>query len=172
MSPELDKKLCDKYPELFVNRHASETETAMCWGFEVEDGWYPLIDFLCAKLMYPVTVLRSRIADGRYEGEALEEIKKELAEAEKYIPVVSQVKEKFAGLRFYVESWTDEQYRMISFVEDLSYHVCEECGTMDNVMVYHRSWMKTLCPVHADQRYGSEVAESLRKFHESKNRSV
>lgn len=162
MSPELDRKLCEKYPEIFANRNAPVNETAMCWGFDVGDGWYPLIDMVCARLMSRVNMLRYQCAEW-YEGEKLEKAKQDLAEAEKAIPVASQVKEKFGGLRFYVESATDEQYNYIDFIESMSYRVCEDCGTMKDTMTYSCGWMRTLCPDHADQQYGRDNAEHFRK---------
>lgn len=50
MSPELDKELCEKYPKIFKNRHASMQTTAMCWGFECGDGWYNIINKLCSNI--------------------------------------------------------------------------------------------------------------------------
>lgn len=50
MSPELDKELCKKYPKIFKDRHSSMQNTAMCWGFECGDGWYNIIDRLCANI--------------------------------------------------------------------------------------------------------------------------
>jgi len=50
MRKELDELLCKKYPEIFVNRNAPMTETAMCWGFDCGDGWYNIIDRLCANI--------------------------------------------------------------------------------------------------------------------------
>ena len=50
MSPDLDKKLCEKYPKIFRDRQASKAKTAMCWGFECGDGWFNIIDALCAEL--------------------------------------------------------------------------------------------------------------------------
>lgn len=164
MSPELDKKLCEKYPEIFVNRNAPVTSTAMCWGFDIGDGWYPLIDMLCAKLMYPVRDLEYKCAEW-YKGEQLEKAKQDLEKAKKAIPVACQVKEKFGGLRFYVESATNEQYNYIDFIEAMSYRVCEDCGTMKDAMTYSCGWMRTLCPEHADQQYGRELAEEFRKDH-------
>ena len=164
MSPELDKKLCEKYPEIFANRNSSVNETAMCWGFDVGDGWYPLIDMLCARLMYRVKLLRYKCSEW-YDGAELEKAKLELAEAEKYIPIASQVKEKFGVLRFYVEFATDEQYQFIDFIEDMSSRVCEDCGTMKDTMTYSFGWMRTLCPEHADKQYGREEAEKFRNEH-------
>lgn len=42
MTPELSKKLFDKYPKIF-----SDTNF---FGFECGDGWYNLIDVLCQEL--------------------------------------------------------------------------------------------------------------------------
>ncbi len=50
MSPELDSKLCEKYPKIFVNRYADMQTTAMCWGFECGDGWYNIINKLCSNI--------------------------------------------------------------------------------------------------------------------------
>lgn len=48
MDSELDKKLCEKYPEIFRDRFGNAQTTAMCWGFEHGNGWYNIIDALCA----------------------------------------------------------------------------------------------------------------------------
>ena len=47
MRDELDKMLCERYPKMFVNRYADMKETAMCWGFDIGDGWFNIIDHLC-----------------------------------------------------------------------------------------------------------------------------
>ena len=125
MSPELDKKLCEKYPKIFVNRHGDMKETAMCWGFECGDGWYDLIDHLCADLQWNTDKNNSH---GRYPQ-----------------IVVVQVKEKFGGLRFYVESSNDVQDAVISFVESLSHHTCEVCGKPGNRT---DGWIQTRCDEH------------------------
>jgi len=55
MNAELDKKLCEKYPKIFVNRTKSMQESCMYWGFECGDGWYGIIDALCEALTYTYT---------------------------------------------------------------------------------------------------------------------
>jgi len=66
-------------------------------------------------------------------------------ESNRYPQVVaSQVKEKFGGLRFYVEKASDQQYAVISFVESLSYKVCEKCGSMKDIG-RTQGWITTLC---------------------------
>ena len=47
MNEELDKKLYEKYPKLFVQKDLSMQETCMCWGLCVGAGWYWLLDNLC-----------------------------------------------------------------------------------------------------------------------------
>lgn len=163
MSPDLDKKLCENYPELFRDRHGNPKETMMCWGFDVGDGWYSLIESICEYLMGDVNRLRARIEAQYYSEEKREAFRKELIEAEKNIPVVVQVKEKFGGLRFYVHGANDKQYDYIHFAENFSYHICEKCGTTHNVMTYGCGWMKTLCPEHAVEHYGEHEASNFRK---------
>ena len=50
MRKELDEKLCADYPEIFRDRHGDMRTTAMCWGFDVGDGWYTIIDTLCSQI--------------------------------------------------------------------------------------------------------------------------
>lgn len=59
MSPELDEKLVKKYPKIFKNRYADMHTTAMCWGFEIGDGWYNIIDALCANIQSHIDWRRS-----------------------------------------------------------------------------------------------------------------
>lgn len=50
MREELDNYLCRKYPKIFKNRHADMTQTCMCWGFEIGDGWFNIIDATCRNI--------------------------------------------------------------------------------------------------------------------------
>lgn len=50
MRDELDASLVEKYPHMFKNRYGSMQETCMCWGFECGDGWYKILDILCANI--------------------------------------------------------------------------------------------------------------------------
>lgn len=127
MKKELDEKLCTKYPKIFANRHGDMRTTCMCWGFECGDGWYWLIDSLCSNLQWNTDNNNSGSNEGRYPQ-----------------VVASQVKEKFGGLRFYVEGATEAQYAVISFSEALSYHICEACGTTKNIG-HTRGYIRTLC---------------------------
>ena len=130
MTQELDEKLCAKYPKIFVNRQGDMRTTAMCWGFECGDGWYNIIDRLCSHLQFNIDHNNRPIGD---------------SDVYPYPQIIAtQVKEKFGGLRFYTESATDRQYDVISFVESLSEHTCEKCGSMNHIG-NTRGWIRTLC---------------------------
>jgi hypothetical protein len=60
---------------------------------------------------------------------------------------VLQVKEKFGGLRFYIDAADDIVYAYIRFAESMSYRTCEECGKPGRS--YTTGWVRTLCPEHA-----------------------
>jgi len=171
MKPELEKKLFDEYPKLFVQKDLPMSQTCMCWGVDTGDGWYWLIDNLCDAIQ--------KYCDSRNEGVVIRNKEKgrrwwqgywygswqpwkksfwralrnlwkrfrerNLLEEEWQIEAV-QVKEKFGGLRFYISGGDDEVYGMISLAEHLSYKICEWCGTLKEVKVYSEGWTRTLCP--------------------------
>lgn len=57
----------------------------------------------------------------------------------------TQIKEKWGGLRIYVDFGTEELYKLIDEAEDESYNVCEECGSRENVGMRQTSWYTTMC---------------------------
>lgn len=142
MSPELDKKLCEKYPEIFRDRNAPMTQTCMCWGFDVEDGWYPLIDNLCRLIMWHCRNYKWNTETKKYD--------------ELEPPVATQVKEKMGTLRFYTSGGDDAIYNYISFAESMSGKICEECGMTVGARTWGFGWLKTLCIPHAIEYYGKE----------------
>lgn len=67
MDSKLDKALCEKYPKIFRNRHASPQKTVMCFGFECGDGWYTIINNLCHAIQSRIDgTRRSRCSALRY----------------------------------------------------------------------------------------------------------
>jgi hypothetical protein len=73
---------------------------------------------------------------------------------------VLQIKEKFAGLRFYysayyehrkffglIKSYKQDEYihGVISYAENLSYHICEACGSNQKVTINKTGWRKAYC---------------------------
>jgi hypothetical protein len=47
MSPELESKLIQDFPNLFVDKDKPPTESLMCFGCECGDGWYEIIRAFC-----------------------------------------------------------------------------------------------------------------------------
>jgi len=80
--------------------------------FECGDGWFLIIDALCSKLR--------GLAD----------------RAKTEPPTASQIKEKFGGLRFYIDpldslewgEYVDAVYAVVNMAETLSFRTCESCG--------------------------------------------
>ena len=162
MRKELDEMLCEKYPLIFKDRHAPMQETAMCWGFSCGDGWYHIIDTLCALMTSEYRQAKERYEDLTEMGvgaalwgnktvtqEDIDEAKAKMDAAAENVPVAMQVKEKFGGLRFYVHGGTEEHYNYINFAESMSYRTCEVCGAPGHV--YTDGWHRTLCDVHAKE---------------------
>lgn len=50
MNEILTRQLQIDFPELYRGLLMSPQESAMCWGFECGDGWYPLIRRLSERL--------------------------------------------------------------------------------------------------------------------------
>ena len=56
---------------------------------------------------------------------------------------ILQIKEKFGGLRVYLGTAPDWLHDMCNLMEDLSYHVCEDCGKPG--IIRDGGWVRTLC---------------------------
>ena len=58
------------------------------------------------------------------------------------------IKEKFGGLRCYINKANEEYWKIDRKMEELSFKTCEQCGTMDNVEckpTENTYWIRTLC---------------------------
>ena len=72
------QELYDKFPKLFRQQDLSMQETCMCWGIACGDGWFDIINEACEKLTALANEYNATIEFG-------------------------QVKEKFGGLRLYID---------------------------------------------------------------------
>jgi hypothetical protein len=112
MKSELQKKLFDKYKVFFeyLEKHDSPMILPMQFGIECGDGWYTILDIL---------------------------MKNMLNHKENYNPQmeinVTQIKEKLGRLTFYYTGGDDIIKGMVRLAGSLSYNICEECGTFNNV---------------------------------------
>lgn len=109
MDQSLDDLLCQRYPDIFRDRHGTIYETGMCYGFCCGDGWYDIINRLC-------TEISNQVDSGTMP------------------PVVArQVKEKFGSLRFYFRGGNNETRRLIELARLESEQTCEQCGRLDDI---------------------------------------
>ena len=72
----------------------------------------------------------------------------------------TQVKEKFGGLRFYINAGSDEIHERINQTEKESYKVCEKCGE-DGELRTDIGWYFTLCDTHYKMTKNSKTKVSF-----------
>ena len=134
MNEELDKILCEKYPKIFRDRNKSMQETCMYWGFSHGDGWYNIIEAACRNIQNHTDWKRKQEPYASMSEEEFDEI---------HQPIAAQVKEKFGGLRFYVDNADDYTSGVIAMAESMSYKTCETCGAPGKQE--GKGWIKTVC---------------------------
>lgn len=70
---------------------------------------------------------------------------------------IFQVKEKFAGLRYYYHSTKGEQMEpLVQEAEQKSATICQKCGQPAAQRCKPSGWWATLCEAHAD---GAEIIQ-------------
>ena len=143
MNTQLQNKLYKAYPKIFAQKDLDRSQSAMSRGLCVGDGWHNLIRLLCK-------TMQSYIDHNRHM------ISKQVE--------MRQVKEKFGGLRIYIDFvdikdeeklqfpeqevvMMNEIRGMLSFSEVMSYTICEECGK-PGIVRKDLPWIRTLCQEH------------------------
>jgi len=116
-----EKNLKEQFPTFFDSGFI---------GLYVGKGWFHIVEDLCKNIQY-------HIEHNEKSGN--------------YIDFkVVQIKEKFAGLRFYYDGGDDTINGMVQMAESWASRSCEECGNLGEL---HRgSWLKILCSEHAKER--------------------
>lgn len=160
MKKELDEALCKEFPSIFRDRNAPMTETCMCWGIDVGDGWHGLIRAACLYVDNAIANARSnaiyehKVKHGiAFELELPPGVLKQIGVDEMAV-VAEQVKEKFGTLRFYwygvglPERTYSEITGAVSMAEMLSVSTCEECGHPGELR--GPGWLSTRCDAHSE----------------------
>jgi hypothetical protein len=138
MSEELDKyeafanRMEDRFPKILEGSYG---------GFAVGEGWWHIIESLCANIQHHIDWKVKRGED--------------VAQVE-----VQQIKEKFGGLRFYYSGGDAEISGMVRMAEAWADRSCEECGAIGKSR--DGGWIKTLCDRHEAER------QERRKQYDSK----
>jgi hypothetical protein len=113
------------------------------FGFGVGDGWYGILKEL---------IIGIKAGDAK--------------EKNGWITKVTQCKEKFGGLRFYVTGTSKKNWELIRKAEDKSMAVCEDTGSEVEVGTWNDGWVRTVCRKRAFEmfalgKYGSKPFEQL-----------
>jgi hypothetical protein len=135
---ELERRLVERWPTWFQT-DGDMRHTAMPRGFEHGDGWFDILWRLC---------------------EDLEPLVAEFEAAGGPTFEVLQVKEKFAGLRFYVNCRKNDAIRQrIDTAIHESLRICEVCGQPGRER--GGGWIKTLCDEHSEFASDPELLRQL-----------
>ena len=152
MKNELQDKLYDKYPSLFIERFEDMSRTSMCFGISTSDGWYKLIDDLCAELMNLKNSKLIRFA----------QIKEKFGTLRIHIDVMypeEGVKSKNFFIRnfcllkrfFFKYHMVDNCNNVLTIAQNIirnyeaqSKFICEECGERGS-WTDLEGWLTTLC---------------------------
>lgn len=123
------EKLITDYPNLFKGQ-------PRC-GIYVSNGWFNLVDRLCSELEHHIQQLPEELRNDCY---------------------CTQIKEKFGGLRFYVNHSTPFMDGAIALAECMSYSICEECGAPGTRRM--GGYIQSLCNKHFKAREKRKQNES------------
>lgn len=115
MKKELGDKLLRAFPDIFPR--------GMC--FDCGDGWYQLLNDLCGRIQHNIDQCH-KLGDPEYPQ-----------------LVAAQIKEKFGGLRFYVDNATIYAQALIEDAEKLSFKTCMNCGKPGELV--HAAWLHVSC---------------------------
>lgn len=97
--------------------------------FSIGDGWFKLVYELVSSI---------KVNDIKKGG---------------WVTKVTQCKEKFGGLRFYVTGTSDKNWALIRNAEQKSYGVCEVTGSEVEVGTWNDGWVQTICHKEALRRF-------------------
>ena len=146
MKEELQKKLYEKYPKIFSQKDLPMSETCMCWGICHDDGWYNILDTLCARIQHHINY---KNCEGEYE---LMRKHRPPEPDGTWVQVrqveATQVKEKWGGLRFYYNGGDEFINGLVTFAESISLRTCETCGVPGRPT--KKGWIRTMCKPCAD----------------------
>ena len=102
---KFEKVLLKDFPEMFVYMNNNEELAPIFYGVDSPKGWNKII-YECTKELY--NYCKQNKLD---------------------FPIVVQIKEKFFGLRYYLETVEDDNIRgILSKYEEMSFNYCMNCG--------------------------------------------
>lgn len=173
MNIKLQKQLEKKYPSVLFTKKGADADCPYDQrGIECGDGWFDLIDNVCNLIhnrnqhtpyiekngikkwyrdciYYPYIY---KLAIYTLPFKAYHRFQAIFNPIVKWVPDnkfhktrIVRIKEKFGGLRIYLNNGNEYAYGAVDIALNLSYHICEECGTTENVTVNSKGWIKAYC---------------------------
>jgi len=152
------QELIDKYPKIFVPYEGNPG--GVNWT-GVPKGWLPIIDDLCGAIQDYVDNSKTSKHNPKWV-EGSEEPKFIVTRPQQ--PICLQMKEKFAGLRFYVSGADDVVEGMIAYAEYLCNDTCEVCHTRHNTGMINKGWIRIVCRDCAENEGKLDVWSERKKF--------
>jgi len=137
MKKELQDKLFENYPKIFKQKDLSMQETAMCWGIDCGDGWYDIVDALCVSIKNHIDW------ENKHKTLNPEPIRLMPTKSVNIFCEATQVKEKYGGLRFYIDGGDKYIEGLLTMAEAMSYKTCEYCGSPGKPVT--SGWIRTIC---------------------------
>lgn len=122
----MKKNPIDKYT--FIHPDPTLQNNLMAFGFEVGDGWLPLVIELCDKIQAIIDKNPKKYKDFEF----------------------TQVKSKYAELTVYVSRYYEEILDLINEYSKKSEKICELCGKPATVVNIH-DWYWAVCPEHKEE---------------------
>lgn len=124
------RELYDKHSYLLDRVGVSDHRYAFpMFGIECGNGWLDIIDELCCQMEQ--YCMDNNILP---------------------MPEVHQIKEKFAGLKYYISNEDDNMSHLIRLAEKKSFKTCEICGSTKKVTSGPDTpggyWISTRCDKH------------------------
>ena len=121
MNEELEEQLYKNHPILFENNEIP---------IEIGDGWFTIIDTLCACLCKDFDKIHKEILFCTDEIRA-DQLRAKLEVEKDRLPLMVQVKEKFGDLRIYYSRTSESAVwieALVSFAEEMCSRTCNSCG--------------------------------------------
>ena len=140
MTEELQNKLYEAYPKIFVEKDLPMSRTCMCWGICIDDGWFQIFDTMCNKLQ--------EYSDKMGVQVIAQQVKEKIGELRFYYCVIHTVENISTDLDKQINKEID---KIVEEAEIACSKTCEQCGKPGkNIAV--RGWYQTTCEECTEKR--------------------
>lgn len=149
----MNDDLLKKYDFLFPAKEGS-IEPIRLFGIECSKGWEFLLDnvftLLSSNYRQAMWNLERAEVNSKDSVGLIAKLREDLEKIKSELPVICQVKSKFATLRIYGDNLSKYHNGVISMAEMMSAGICEFCGNKGQST--GKRWITTLCPECMDKK--------------------